>query len=629
MEIRLSPTIRAILIGSLLLLPAYGEAENNQSDQYSDFLEPEDNIIITGKNETITYSPNTLGVSGISAKHTVKTSYMNRGYGDEYRFQINYDEENSKITNIKEDRVTHSFSSNFGNDGIFFDGLNSCNCVTNLNKTGEIAYFEYERDYKDAIYLAKVVFAEPIFIKKHTIKIEIPSWLDMEIKEFNFDDKVKKTVEQEKDKTIYTYTMENVKPIKEEKFSQPFLYAFPSILFAYKHATLPEKGEVKLFATTTDQYQWYNMLLAQAQEKNDNLCSETKKIVAGCKDDYEKVATLYQWVQKNIRYIAFENGLAGFKPQPASMVMDNKYGDCKGMANLLRNMLKCEGIDGRMVWLGTKDLPYDYSTPSIAVDNHAICAAILPPDTIYLDATWEYAAMKEYPSSIAGRPVLLEDGYKGKLSRIPDVQPHDNLDSIHVALKITEKGLEGSFKNILRGEDKILFLTYFDDDYSDIIESLHKKRFKGLPAENDQVKITGIQPSNQETIVEYPFSTMESFTKTDKKYYVSMDIKCTFIFLDTEKRKTDLVFPYKAVDSYSCELEIPTGYKITHLPQNLLIDKEKYKFEIKYNQKGNKLYYSRAITLKDPTIQEKELNEWNKDLAQLKSAYMEMVALGK
>ena len=629
MEYKLKPIVQTILLGSLMLMPSFGYAGNKELDQYIDYLEPEDNVIITEKIETITYSQAPMGVS---AKHTVKTNYMNRRYGENCSFQIYYDEETSKITNIKEERVTHSFSSNLDNDVIFFDGLNICNCETNLHQVGEKATFEYDKIYSDAVHLPKVVFAEPRFIGKHTITIEVPSWLEMEIKEYCFNDSVKKTVTQDRKKTIYTYTLNNVKPIKEERFSKSHLKTFPSIVFAYKHVTLPEKGKLTLFATIQDQYLWYNNLLRQSNDKDDNLanlCAETKKIVAGCKDDYEKVAAIYQWVQKNIRYIAIENGIEGFKPQVASKVMDNKYGDCKGMANLLRSMLKCEGIDGRMVWLGTNDLPYDYSIPSLAVDNHAICAAILKTDTIYLDATCEYAAMKEYPSSIAGRPVLLENGYKGLLTHVPNIRPHDNLDSIHISMKITEKGLEGTFKNILKGEDKITFLSYFDDDFSDVVESLRKKRYKGVPVENDQVKITGILPSSPQTVVEYPFVMTEPFTKTDKKYYISMDIKHTLMSLVTQKRETDFEFLYKAVDVYTCELEIPSGYKVTYLPQNLSIDKERYKFEITYKQKGNTLTYFRSITLKETNIPVKEFDEWGKDLEQLKSAYMEMVTLGK
>ena len=168
-------------------LPASIYAANNPLAQYDSFLEPEDDIIITEKVETISYSRNS---SGVSASRSVKTKYMNRRYGANHEFQIYYNEEDSKLTNIKSERVTYFFSSNLDNDGIFFDGMNICNCQTNLKAAGEKATFEYDQNYNNALYLAKAVFAESEFIGKHTIIVEVPSWLNMEIKEFNFNGKV-------------------------------------------------------------------------------------------------------------------------------------------------------------------------------------------------------------------------------------------------------------------------------------------------------------------------------------------------------------------------------------------------------------------------------------------------------
>ncbi|MBR5971334.1 MAG: DUF3858 domain-containing protein [Paludibacteraceae bacterium] len=603
-------------------------AANNELAQYESFLEPEDDIIITEKVETISYSRNS---SGISATRSVKAQYMNRRYGANHEFQIYYNQEDSKLTNIKSEHVSYFFSSNLDNNGIFFDGLNICNCETNLKDAGGKANFAYDQNYNNALYLSKAVFAESEFIGKHTIIVEVPSWLNMEIKEFNFNGKVTKTTKPDDKKNTYTYTMENVKPLREESHTQPPLYTFPSLLFVYKSATLSNDKEMTLFSTAQDQYQWYNQLMAQIVENTDSICKETHKIVAHSKDDYEKVASLYQWVQKNIRYIAFENGIAGFKPQLASKVLDDKYGDCKGMANLLRNMLRCEGIDSRMVWLGTNTLPYDYSTPSLAVDNHAICATIIGRDTIYLDATCEYAAMKEYPSSIAGRPVMMENGNNCILTHVPDNHPHDNLDSTYISMSITDKGLEGKYKNIQRGEDKIKFLYYFNDDFSDILKSLQRRGFQGLPPNNEQVELSGVTAADSEVVVEYPYIMEKPVVKSDNKYYISMDITHRFLSLETDegKKKTNLYFNYKAVDACTSELTIPSGYKVTYKPADLKIDKQKYKFEIKYELTGNKILYKRSITLKEQTIPLEQLSEWNKDLEKLKSAYLEMLILEK
>lgn len=198
-------------------------------------------------------------------------------------------------------------------------------------------------------------------------------------------------------------------------------------------------------------------------------------------------------------------------------------------------------------------------------------------------------------------------------------------------MSITDKGLEGKYKNIQRGEDKIKFLYYFNDDFSDILKSLQRRGFQGLPPNNEQVELSGVTAADSEVVVEYPYIMEKPVVKSDNKYYISMDITHRFLSLETDedKKKTNLYFNYKAVDACTSELTIPSGYKVTYKPADMKIDKQKYKFEIKYELIGNKILYKRSITLKEQTIPLEQLSEWNKDLAKLKSAYLEMLILEK
>ena len=49
----------------------------------------------------------------------------------------------------------------------------------------------------------------------------------------------------------------------------------------------------------------------------------------------EKVRSIFKWVQKNIKYIAIEDGDNGFVPREASLVLKRRYGDCKDKTSIL------------------------------------------------------------------------------------------------------------------------------------------------------------------------------------------------------------------------------------------------------------------------------------------------------
>jgi transglutaminase-like putative cysteine protease len=81
------------------------------------------------------------------------------------------------------------------------------------------------------------------------------------------------------------------------------------------------------------------------------LSQKANELTTGTTDDIQKIKKIFNWVQHNIRYIAFEDGIAGFKPAKANDVLHKKYGDCKGMANLTRGLLQSLGYDARLCWI--------------------------------------------------------------------------------------------------------------------------------------------------------------------------------------------------------------------------------------------------------------------------------------
>ena len=53
-----------------------------------------------------------------------------------------------------------------------------------------------------------------------------------------------------------------------------------------------------------------------------------------------------------------EYGIGGFKPDKAISVLENKYGDCKGMTSLLVVLLNQLEIDAHYCWITTNKHPY-------------------------------------------------------------------------------------------------------------------------------------------------------------------------------------------------------------------------------------------------------------------------------
>ena len=121
-----------------------------------------------------------------------------------------------------------------------------------------------------------------------------------------------------------------------------------------------------------------------------------------------KARNIYKWVQQNIKYVAFENGMEGFIPREANLVCSRRYGDCKDMASIMTAMLQHAGVTAYFVWIGTRSLPYEYSqVPLPIADNHMISAIKLDTSFIFLDGTDSHCVFGTPPEHIQGKDALI------------------------------------------------------------------------------------------------------------------------------------------------------------------------------------------------------------------------------
>jgi hypothetical protein len=61
-------------------------------------------------------------------------------------------------------------------------------------------------------------------------------------------------------------------------------------------------------------------------------------------------------VQANIRYIAFEDGIAGYKPANAQMCTRKSMAIARVWPIFTKEMLTALGFDARLCWLGTNHI---------------------------------------------------------------------------------------------------------------------------------------------------------------------------------------------------------------------------------------------------------------------------------
>ena len=518
-------------------------------------------------------------------------------------------------------------------DGIFFSDQKICYFNVPFEKKGSTSKVKIEKTILDPRYFTNIFFTEPYFIEKKEVNIIVPKWMKVEIKEYNFNGyNIARQVNNKSDEDVYTYVIQNTQALKDEEDAPGPTHIAPHLLIMNKYAELSD-SRITYFNTLADQYGWYRQLVKQVGNDPSTIKAKVEELTKGISDDIQKVKTIYQWVQDNVRYIAYEDGIAGFKPDKAQEVLRKKYGDCKGMGNLMAEMLKAINLDGRICWLGTNHIAYDYSTPSLGVDNHVICAWMYKGKTYFLDATEKYIGFGETAERIQGRQVLIEDGDKYILQNIPVVTQSQNTSFEKRILSVKGNNLEGKVQQSWKGESKEWLLSQLHDIKKEKQEDALKE-FLAKGKSNYQInnlKIININDYNSDLKIEYDLVYKDAVSSFGKESYIDIDDRKDLARMkfDTAKRKLPFMFPYKGDMIYEVELQIPADSKPSVLPASLKIEQADYSMNGTYLTDKSKITYKREIMIKKALVPKQNFLKWNADIDKLNEFYNNQLSITK
>ncbi len=167
-------------------------------------------------------------------------------------------------------------------------------------------------------------------------------------------------------------------PAYVEEQNQPVWYNPPAILQMSEYGSWQEVVQHILpFYDLPGDFCSQEMedLIAGWQKASPNLCSQ-----ALC---------ALRFVQDEIRYLGFEDGMRAFKPRDPATTLKRRFGDCKDKTFLLHALLKSMGISSKPVFVHTtrgKILPDALPTPFAF--NHVVLQLEIANTTYFADPTW-------------------------------------------------------------------------------------------------------------------------------------------------------------------------------------------------------------------------------------------------
>ena len=518
----------------------------------------------------------------------------------------------------------------------FYDDLKSVNFYYSGLEIGSKTQLRYEKSIKNPRFLGAYFIGDFYPIENYKLKIITNKNVALEFKTMYMDSVDISFQKKEKgNKNIYEWILKDLKSYPNESNSKGYKYIIPQIipLINYYHIN----GDTTFILNSTkDLYQWYQLLTSDLNKEpcDKDLKSLVDSITSSCNTNLEKVKSIYYWTQKNIKYIAFEDGLGGFIPRNANEVYQKKYGDCKDNSSILKQMLKEAGIEGHLTWIGTRSLPYKYDDVySPIVDNHMILTYFENEKPYFLDATGRYHNINIPTSFIQGKEALVaidKENYKIVEVPIPNSEINSISDSIEIYLE----------KNTIKGKGFIRYDGYEKINLFYDIESLKAQNdytdyFKNkLELGNNNFLLDSIYDHNKydydnEYKVAYSFTINNYCNEIGDKIYINLNLNQKDV--ETLKfkplYKTDIDYTHKYKGSYYYKFNLPNNYEIESIPKDFEIKNDLIEINITYKIEDGSINYYHSIKTKFITLTIKQQKLLVKTFEEIQKKFKEVVVL--
>lgn len=538
---------------------------------------------------------------------------------------------------FKEMNVSDFKKNHDQDDGIFYD--DSYNYSFNFPSVaqGNRTHLQYRSIIKDSRFMPGFIFTSYIPQGKISYTIKTTKQVELVYKVVNDSKGQVKFRKYEKGGFEYYEWTSMDLPARKNEDESPSLRYFAPHLICYVKSYESKKGRINVLTSLDDLYKWYYTFVQDLnKESSPELIDVVNKIKAKSKTEIDIVKNVFYWVQENIQYVAFEQGMRGLIPHHGAYVCEKRYGDCKDMANLIVNMLKLADIKGYHTWIGTRDLPYKYTqVPTPLVDNHMIATYISPDKRYYfLDATSDHTPFGLPSSMIQGKEALIGLGpTQYEVKDIPEIAKEKNVMVDSISIRLDGNQIIGSGMSSLDGYPKVFGGYALDRSEKDDVKR-YVTRLIGKGSNKfylDQYALSDVEDRDKLTVIDYTFRIGDYFQKIGDELYVNLNLNKEHYndFINLALRETPMERDYKYEKREYCELIIPEGYMVEYLPPNAKADGDLLGFETEYTSVNGKILFRKKFYVNYLLMQPNQFEHWNASIKPLSDAYKESIILKK
>ncbi len=593
---------------------------------------------------TIDIVDDSLVVTQTNTKEVQLTNHNTKGFTKDYIFFSSFTSisdidayslvpEGNGFNKFKVDQFQETHSTD---GGIFYDDSKTLQFSYPSLESGSKTYLKYTINYKNPRFLRTCYFQSFLPVAHSKVTVKVHRDIDIGYKLFNEDVTPISFNEYKKGKYYYyEWEVKDVKPYHYQSGKYYSVSHFSPHIQLYIKQTNINNNISKYFGTPGLLYNFYYDFVKNVNKDiSEELVNKVNEITNGL-NDTEKAKTIYYWIHQNIKYVAYEQGYAGFIPTEASEVFAKRYGDCKGMSSLIKAMMEIAGLPTYFTWVGTRHIPYTYEeSPLPSTDNHMIATQLINDSLIIFDGTFKYLDYGIYPYHIQGKEILIGKGLNDfEVISVPVSPSSYSVINDSTTIRMKEGQILGKGKVTYSGFNKVELAYTMDGVKTDNYLKTYSRIFnKG----NNKFKVTKEQTFNLfkyevPAEVNYEFEINDYCKSYNDEIYINLNLDKVYqgMIIDTLVTITPIQNDFHCTKKFVTKFIIPEGYEVTYIPKNSSYEGNDFIFSMNYHKEKNSIVLDNEYTLNFLILLENRIPEWNDMIKKLNKNYRKTLVLKK
>ena len=509
-------------------------------------------------------------------------------------------------------------------------------------EVGTVVGFEYERKERPYLFQDLWWFHDTIPVERSRYVLRIPA--DWEYRGDWINHANQDPVQQN---GSWVWELTDLPRIEHEPNQQPFRALSTALVVTF----FSEKIKNQTYHSWRDLGAWYSQLTSGTRDASPALQQKVQEIAPVTMPMFDRIKALARFAQRDVRYVAIEVGIGGFKPHPAAEVFSHRYGDCKDKATVLSSMLAQIGVKSFYMLIHDSRGIYTEKTPPNRGFNHAILAIQLPDlgvsksmpalyehpklgHLLIFDPTNEWVPLGQLPHYEQDNYSLLVTDDGGELIHLPVSQPELNKVTRTARVKLLPDGaLQGEIEEVRSGYSAMYGRAYLQNEsHNDQKKML--EHFWGPTIGNFKIEsfeLLNADDIDKDLVIRYKFTSDHYAKNAGPLLLVRPHVVGEMAgHIDSTKPRThpyEVDAPFMRVENV--EIVLPDGYKVDELPDPAKATAAFADYTSKTESTGNVLKYSREYKMHTTLVPVERMDQLKKLFGQINLDERNMAVLKK